>query len=193
MQRVITQQEIAAYQAFAAENRIVVEGEVGEKNANVLAAYLDGQMNGATVNKENLTKAFAAVRSQLTLIDRREVEYTKVFNSLSQGEQAVFANWWGGQSKRLITTGLEGAENAAIILGWMKARRYQIASFESLDQAVQNIISQPGRKLTLVQAPSVEFTPGRHSGKTFSDSKKGDEDRGYVNGKVNHARNSKIV
>ena len=80
MQRVITAAEVAAYQAFAAENCIVVEGEVGEKNANTLAVYLDTQMNGATVNKENLTKAFQAVRSQLVLVDPREAEYTKIFN-----------------------------------------------------------------------------------------------------------------
>jgi hypothetical protein len=189
MSRVVTAAEIKSYQDFAAANHIVVDGEVGEKNANVLAAYLDVQMYGAIVNQENLTKAFNAVRTQLTLIDPREVEYTKIFNSLSQGEQTVFAHWWGAQ-KRFVTAGLEGAENAAIILKFLKDRRYQV-TYEGLDQAVQNIVSNPGRKLHLVEVPTVDFTPGRHSNKSFKEEKDNGEFR--PDGRKNHARNPKIV
>jgi hypothetical protein len=186
--RIVTATEIAAYQKFAAANNIAIEGE-GGRNAELLGNYVNEQLNGAEINETTLTTAFNALRSQIVLIDRREVEYTKIFNSLSAGEQRVFASWWPIQ-KRFVTEGLPGAENAAIILGWMKARRYQV-TYEGLDQGVQNIVSNPGRKLTLVETPTVAFTPGRHSGKSFKEEKDSGEFR--PDGRKNHAKNPKIV
>jgi hypothetical protein len=189
----ITQNEVDAYAQFAAENKIITDGDVGVQNADILCNPIINRDSDITAAA--LSASFAKVRSQLRMQSPTYKKADELARKLSPEEIDAYKVWVKGQ-KLLI--GLDGSEegytNVASLLGWMRGNP---VTGHNLDLALGNIINNPqfGRIHFKPQPKQARpYGPGgklNHAfGKTEEPKKAaavGVQQQEYVNGRKNHA------
>ena len=161
----LTAVEIAAFTRFAMDHEIIIDGETGVKNADILCnpiINLDSDIIPAA-----LSASFANVRSQLRMKSATYKKADELARKLSPVEQATYKAW-AARQKMLI--GLDGSEegyqNVASLLGWMRGNP---VTAHNLDLALSNITNN-------IQFGRIHFKPQPRA------------DRAYgPGGKLNHA------
>jgi hypothetical protein len=189
----ITQNEVDAYTQFALENKIITDGDVGVKNADILCNPIINRDSDITFAA--LSASFAEVKGQLQMQSPTYKKADDLARKLSSAEIDAYKVWVKGQ-KLLI--GLDGSEegytNVASLLGWMRGNP---VTSHNLDLALGNIINNPqfGRIHFKPQPKQARpYGPGgklNHAfGKTEEPKKAaavGVQQQEYVNGRKNHA------
>src|SRR5580704_7599373 len=160
----LTQNEIDAYNQFAAENKIISDGDVGVENANILCKSI---INGdSDITHHALSVSLSRVKSQLKFKSAANSRAESLALKLSPTEVEAYRNWAARQSRWIGLDGSdEGFENCASLLGWMRGNP---VTEHSLDLALGNIINNP-------QFGRIHFKPARK------------QDRSIVGGRINHA------
>jgi hypothetical protein len=188
----ITQNEVNAYAQFALENKIITDGDVGVKSADILCNPIIDR--DSDITPAALSASFAKVSSQLRMQSPTYKKADDLARKLSSAEIDAYKVWAKGQ-KLLI--GLDGSEegytNVASLLGWMRGNP---VTAHNLDLALGNIINNPqfGRIYFKPQPKQARpYGPGgklNHAfGKTEEPKPKAaaaSQQREYVNGRKNH-------
>jgi hypothetical protein len=160
----LTQNEVDAYMQFATEKKVITDGDVGVKNANILCDPIINQDSDITPQK--LFLSFSQVKSQLEFKSVAHSRADELAHKLSSTEVEAYRNWAAHQSRWIGLDGSdEGLENCASILGWMRGNP---VTEHTLDLALGNIINNP-------QFGRVHFKPAPR------------QDRSIVGGRINHA------
>jgi hypothetical protein len=160
----LTQNEVDAYAQFAAENKIITDGDVGVKNPNILCDPIINQDSDITPQK--LLLSFSRVKTQLEFKSVAHSRADELAQKLSSTDVEAYRNWAARQSRWIGLDGSdEGFENCASLLGWMRGNP---VTDHSLDLALGNIINNP-------QFGRVHFKPAPR------------QDRSIVGGRINHA------
>jgi hypothetical protein len=101
----ITKAEIAAFTQFAMDHEIIIDGETGVRNANILCTPiidLDSDITPAA-----LSESFAKVRSQLRLKGATYKKADELVSKLSLAEIDAYRLWTKTQK---LLVGLDGSE-----------------------------------------------------------------------------------
>jgi hypothetical protein len=160
----LTQNEVDAYMQFATENKIITDGEVGVKNANLLCDQIIEQ--NSDITPQTLSLSFSRVKDQLELKSAAQSRADQLAQKLSPTEVEAYRNWAARQSRWIGLDGSdEGFENCASLLGWMRGSP---VSEHNLDLAIGNVINNP-------QFGRVHFKPAPK------------QDRSIVGGRINHS------
>ena len=160
----ITQNEVDAYTQFAAANKVITDGDVGVKNADILCKPIIDRNSDITPHK--LSLSFSQVKSRLEFKSVAHSRADELAHKLSQAEVEAYRNWAAHQSRWIGLDGSEeGFENCASLLGWMRGNP---VTEHTLDLALGNIINNP-------QFGRVHFKPAPS------------QDRNIVGGRINHA------
>jgi hypothetical protein len=160
----VNQNEIDAYTQFASENKIITDGDVGVKNANILCDPIIDQ--AADITPQTLSLSFSQVKSQLKFKSVANLKAENLATKLSPTEVEAYRNWASRQSRWIGLDGSEeGFENCASLLGWMRGNP---VTEHTLDLALGNVINNP-------QFGRVHFKPAPK------------QDRSIVGGRINHA------
>ncbi len=186
----ITQNEANAYAQFALENKIITDGDVGVKNADILCNPIINR--DSDITPQALSASFAKVRSQLRMHSPTYKKADELARKLSPAEIDAYKVWVKGQ-KLLI--GLDGSEegytNVANLLGWMRGNP---VTGHNLDLALGNIINNPqfGRIFFKPQPRQqdrsvVQGRPNHAFGQVEERKSKASGQQQYVNGRKNHA------
>ena len=190
----ITQNEVNAYAQFAFENKIITDGDVGVKNADILCNPIINR--DSDITPQALSASFAKVRSQLRLQSPTYKKADELARKLSPEEIDAYKVWAKGQ--RLLI-GLDGSEegyqNVYSLLSWMRGNS---VTAHSLDLALGNIINNPqvGQRIHFKPQPKQErpYGPGGKLNHAFGQEEPkpkaaavGVQQQEYVNGRKNHA------
>jgi hypothetical protein len=160
----LTQNEVDAYTQFATENKIITDGDVGVKNANILCDQIIKQ--NSDITPQTLSLSLSRVKDQLRLKSAAHSRAEELAHKLSSTEEEAYRNWAAHQSRWIGLDGSdEGFENCASLLGWMRGNP---VTEHTLDLALGNIINNP-------QFGRVHFKPAPR------------QDRSIVGGRINHA------
>jgi hypothetical protein len=193
----LTEVEIQAFTKFAMDHDIIIDGETGVRNANILCTPIidvESDITAAT-----LSASFAKVGSQLRLKSATYRKADELVSKLSPAESDAYKVWTGSQ-KLLI--GLDGSEegyqNIASLLGWMRGNP---VTAHNLDLALGNIINNPkvGQRIHFKPQPKQQdrsVVQGRFNHAFGQQEPKtkaavvGIQQQEYVNGRKNHAYTS---
>jgi len=151
MQRQFTESEIQAFDAAEKQLRaqgkvLATEGDDAQINAERMTAYFEHNSR-TPVTIETALQAFQLMEDQLRWQSTAEVEYGKLYGSLSKVDQHKFGSWWFSQ-KNIVINGDKGFENAAKVISWLLGRDFIQRNF---DLAVSNLAGTRG--LHFVPAP----------------------------------------
>ena len=190
----ITQNEVNAYAQFALENKIITDGDVGVKNADILCNPIINR--DSDITPQALSASFAKVRSQLRMQSPTYKKADELARKLSPEEIDAYKVWAKGQ--RLLI-GLDGSEegyqNVYSLLSWMRGNS---VTAHSLDLALGNIINNPqvGQRIHFKPQPKQgrPYGPGGKLNHAFGQEEPkskaaavGVQQQEYVNGRKNHA------
>jgi hypothetical protein len=160
----LTQNEVDAYNQFAAENKIISDGDVGVKNADILCNPIIDR--NSDITPQTLSLSLLRVKDQLRLKSAAQSRADELAHELSPNEVEAYRNWASRQSRWIGLDGSdEGFENCASLLGWMRGNP---VTEHTLDLALGNIINNP-------QFGRVHFKPAPK------------QDRSIVGGRINHS------
>jgi hypothetical protein len=189
----ITQNEIDAFTQFALENKIITDGDVGVKNADILCNPIINR--DSDITPAALSASFVKVKGQLQMQSSTYKKADDLARKLSPAEIDAYKVWIKRQ-KLLI--GLDGSEegytNVASLLGWMRGNP---VTSHNLDLALGNIINNPqfGRIHFKPQPKQARpYGPGGKLNHAFGQEEPkpkaaavGIQQQEYVNGRKNHA------
>src|SRR5580698_2743892 len=160
----ITQNEVDAYNQFATANKVITDGDVGVKNADILCKPIIDR--NSDITPQTLSLSFSRVKNQLKLKSAAHSRADELAHKLSPAEVEAYRNWAAQQSRWIGLDGSEeGFENCASLLGWMRGNP---VTEHTLDRALGNIINNP-------QFGRVHFKPAPS------------QDRNIVGGRINHS------
>jgi hypothetical protein len=160
----LTQNEVDAFMQFALENKVITDGDVGVKNANILCNPIIDR--NSDITPQTLSLSLSRVKDQLRLKSAAQSRADALAHNLSSTEVEAYRNWASRQSRWICLDGSdEGFENCASLLGWMRGNP---VTEHTLDLALGNIINNP-------QFGRVHFKPAPR------------QDRSIVGGRINHA------
>jgi hypothetical protein len=133
----LTDLEIAAFTKFAQDYDIIVDGEVGVKNADTLCGPIINADSDITV--QTLAASFLNVRPQLQLKSATYKRADELAGKLSPEEIDAYKAWAKNQKLLISLDGSEeGYQNVQTLLGWMRGNR---VTSHSLDLALGNCIN----------------------------------------------------
>jgi hypothetical protein len=158
-----SQSEYEAYEKYATENGLVLNGANGRKNGDLLGGFIL-KMN-QEITAATLDAAVQQLRSQLAWKSVAEREFDHIAGELNESEKSTVTSWLERQ-KQLVTDGDPGLENFSIIVGWLRARNYPISE-QNLNTSLRNVVNNGQKALRWKPAPAA--------------------DRTIVGGKINHA------
>ena len=161
----LTAVEIAAFTRFAMDHEIIIDGETGVKNADILCNPIINL--DSDITPQALSASFAKVKSQLRTKSAAYKKADQLAWKLSPVEHATYKAW---AARQRMLIGLDGSEegyqNVASLLGWMRGNP---VTEHNLDLALGNIINN-------IQFGRIHFKPQPRA------------DRAYgPGGKLNHA------
>jgi hypothetical protein len=159
-----TQAEREAFEAFFLKSGLVMEGEVGKKNGEILADFIANKMD-ADITAKTLAAAVKVVQG-LVWKTAAEREFDAVAGQLTQSEKSTVTNWFERQ-KQLVQDGDKALENFSILVGWLRARNSAITE-QNLNTSLTNVVNNGQRALHWIATPAA--------------------DRTYVGGKLNHSQ-----
>jgi hypothetical protein len=161
----ITEVEIAVFTQFATDHEIIIDGETGVRNANILCTPIINL--DSDITPEALSASFAKVRSQLRMKSATYKRADELASKLSPEEIDAYKAWTRTQ-KLLI--GLDGSEegyqNIATLLGWFRGNP---VTSHNLDLALGNVVNN-------AKFGRIHFKPQPRQ-----------QDRSVVLGRPNHA------
>jgi len=161
----ITQNEIDAFTQFAFENKIITDGDVGVKNADILCNPIINR--DSDITPAALSASFAKVSSQLRIQSPTYKKADELARKLSPVEHATYKAW---AARQRMLIGLDGSEegyqNVASLLGWMRGNP---VTEHNLDLALGNIINN-------IQFGRIHFKPQPRADRPYGPG-----------GKLNHA------
>jgi hypothetical protein len=179
----LQQHEIEAFQKFALERGIKLDGEEGVRNGSVLGGAIISADQDIT--PASLAAAFEQVRDQLTLKSAAEREYDSVVAANPVAAQQ-FATWFENQ-KLLVNTGNEGFQNASGILRELRGR-------EITNQTITAAIASIGAPASRFHAArrQLHFVPSKPIENPKNHALRPEEPKPtsqvkYVHGRKNHA------
>ena len=133
----LTEVEIQAFTKFATDHEIIIDGETGVRNADILCnpiINLDSDITPAA-----LSASFAKVSSQLRMKSATYKKADELARKLSPVEHATYKAWAGRQK---LLVGLDGSEegyqNVATLLGWFRGNP---VTSHNLDLALGNVVN----------------------------------------------------
>jgi hypothetical protein len=188
----ITNVEIAVFTQFAMDHEIIIDGETGVKNANILCAPIIDL--DSDITPEALSTSFAKVNSQLQIKSATYKRADELASKLSPAEQATYKAWAARQEMLIGLDGSEeGYQNAKSLLGWMRGNP---VTDHNLDLDLSNITNN-------IQFGRIHFKPQPKAGRPYGPGGKRNHAFGqveepkakaavtdqpeYVNGRKNHA------
>ena len=161
----LTAVEIAAFTRFAMDHEIIIDGETGVRNADILCnpiINLDSDITPAA-----LSASFAKVKSQLRTKSAAYKKADQLAWKLSPVEHATYKAWAARQRMLIGIDGSEeGYQNVASLLGWMRGNP---VTEHNLDLALGNIINN-------IQFGRIHFKPQPRADSAYGPG-----------GKLNHA------
>ena len=161
----ITQNEIDAYAQFALANKIITDGDVGVKNADILCNPIINR--DSDITPQALSASFAKVKGQLRMKSATYKRADELASKLSPEEQATYKAW---VKRQKLLIGLDGSEegyqNVATLLGWFRGNP---VTSHNLDLALGNVIN------------NAKF------GRIYFHPQPRQQDRSVVQGRPNHA------
>jgi len=159
----IQQAEIEAYQAFATEHGIELEGQDGQDNGKVVVEFVAEQMD-SMISKTSLEAALPYLKDKLIFKTAEQKALETVIRSISVSERQLFMDWFKRQTHIVNDNDSDQAlENACNILIWATQRGG--ATEKNFDLALGNL---PGKGIKIHYKPKKStFEGGRHSGKQF--------------------------
>ena len=190
----LTEVEIQAFTRFATDHDIIIDGETGVRNADILCTPIIEV--DSDITPQALSASFAKVRSQLRMQSPTYKKADELAGKLSPEEIAAYQAWAKNQ-KLLI--GLDGSEegyqNVQSLLSWMRGN---LVTSHSLDLALGNIINNPqfGQRIHFKPQPKQDrpYGPGGKLNHAFGQEEPkrkaaavGVQQQEYVNGRKNHA------
>jgi hypothetical protein len=147
----LQQSEIAAFQAFAVQQGIKIDGDEGVRNGEILGGAIinaDQEISLAT-----LSAAFQQVHNQLAMKSSAEREYDGIAaeNPAAAGQLAA---WFTTQGKpgALINTGDEYFANMSMLLAELRGRE---VNSQRIHEAMGRISYRPGRQLHSIPMPRI--------------------------------------
>jgi hypothetical protein len=143
----ITQQEIQAFAKFCGDHDIVIDGSVGEQNANALGDYIVDLWK-VEITDETLEVALGKLRDRIVFYTPAQVKYRKIAAEDIERANQLIAWFQGPGNTSLVRAGDQGFENQTALLVELKGR--EISSRE-----IQNAIGRLSFKsgLHFVPAP----------------------------------------
>ena len=133
----ITNEEVLAYQTWCQKHHVILDGQDGLDNANLVRDYFLRTW-GEDIKEANLDKALPQMRPFLKFKSSALVKLENTANGMTTQEADVFDAWVGRQRLEGLESD-KGKENAANILSWLRERNLEIIN-RNLDLALQNII-----------------------------------------------------
>ena len=188
-----SQVEIAAFTQFAHDYDIIIDGEIGEKNADILCTPIINADSDITL--QTLAASFLKVRSQMQLKSATYKKADALASKLSPEEQAIYTAW---AARQKLLVGLDGSpegyQNVLSLLSWFRGNP---VTSHNLDLALGNIINNPqvGQRIHFHPQPKQQdrsVVQGRPNHAFNQEEPKpkaaaGIQQMEYVNGRKNHA------
>jgi hypothetical protein len=188
----LTEVEIQAFTKFSMDHDIVIDGETGVRNADILCTpiiNLDSDITPAA-----LSASFQKVSRQLQLKSATYKRADELASKLSPEEIDAYKVWTKTQKLLIGLDGSpEGYQNVASLLGWMRGNP---VTGHNLDLALGNIINNPqvGQRIHFKPQPKQErpYGPGGKLNHAFNQEEKpkaaavGIQQQEWVNGRRNH-------
>jgi hypothetical protein len=190
----LTEVEIQAFTKFFMDHDIVIDGETGVRNADILCTpiiNLDSDITPAA-----LSASFQKVSRQLQLKSATYKRADELASKLSPEEIDAYKVWTKTQKLLIGLDGSpEGYQNVASLLGWMRGNP---VTGHNLDLALGNIINNPqvGQRIHFKPQPKQErpYGPGGKLNHAFGQEEPkpkaaavGVQQQEYVAGRKNHA------
>jgi hypothetical protein len=133
----LTDLEIAAFTKFARDYDIIIDGEVGVTNANVLCTAIVN--SDSDITPQTLAASFLRVRTQLQIKSATYKKADELARNLSPQEQEIYKAWTKNQKLLIGLDGSpEGYENVATLLGWFRGNA---VTSHNLDLALGNVVN----------------------------------------------------
>src|SRR5579863_7852639 len=101
----LTQNEIDAYTQFASENKIITDGDVGVKNADILCKPIIDR--NSDITPQTLSVSLSRVKDQIKYKSAAHSRADELAYKLSSTEVEAYRNWAARQSRWI---GLDGSE-----------------------------------------------------------------------------------
>ena len=183
----LTQAELDAYDQYAIDNGLVLEGAIGRQNGDLLGGFIVNQMK-ADITPQTLEAAVKHLRDKLTWKPQDQLDYEKIFASLSPTDQNAFLAW--RNPARMV----QSYRNSYRLLRFLKDRRMAVN-----DSNIRIAIANLGVALEFTPVPQPDngiYRPdGKidHAKKSNPKSNEPEDDRRYVNGRTNHAHNPQFT
>jgi hypothetical protein len=160
-----TDVEIAAFTRFAFDHDIIVDGEVGVRNADILCGPIINA--DFDITAQTLQESFARVKAQLQIKSATYKKADELASKLSPEEIDAYKAWAKNQKLLIGLDGSpEGYQNVATLLGWFRGNP---VTSHNLDLALGNVVNN-------AKFGRIHFKPQPRQ-----------QDRGVVQGKPNHA------
>jgi hypothetical protein len=188
----LTEVEIQAFTQFAIDHEIIIDGDTGVRNADILCNPIIN--HDSDITAEALSASFAKVRGQLRMKSATYKRADELAGKLSPEEQATYKAWAARQRMLIGIDGSEeGYQNVKSLLGWMRGNQ---VTAHNLDLALSNITNniQFGR-IHFKPQPKAErpYGPGGKLNHAFGMEEPkpkaaaaGVQQQAYVNGRKNH-------
>jgi hypothetical protein len=133
----LTDLEIAAFTKFAHNYDIIIDDEVGIRNADILCGPIIN--SDSDITTQTLAASFLRVRTQLQLKSATYKKADELARKLSPEEIDAYKAWAKNQKLLISLDGSEeGYQNVQTLLGWMRGNR---VTSHSLDLALGNCIN----------------------------------------------------
>jgi hypothetical protein len=192
----LTEVEIQAFAQFAMDHEIIIDGEIGIRNADILCNPIINR--DSDITPQALQASFQNVSKQLRLKGATYKKAEELAARLSPAEIDAYKAWARTQKLLIGLDGsTEGYQNVASLLGWMRGNP---VTAHNLDLALGNIINNPkvGQRIHFKSQPRQQdrsVVQGRFNHAYGQEEKPkpkatGVQQQEYVNGRKNHAYTS---
>jgi hypothetical protein len=159
--------EQAAFNKFAQDFDIIVDGEVGVQNANILCTPIINSESNSELTPQTLAASLLNVKSQIQFKSAAYKRGDQLARQMTAEEQGIYRAW--SKSQKLLI-GIDGSEegyqNVATLLGWFRGNT---VTAHHLDLALGNCVNN-------AQFGRIHFAPQPKQDRSIGPG-----------GKINHA------
>lgn len=161
----ITQAEVQAYTDFCQQHGIKLDGEDGVHNGQFVREYFLKTWQ-ADITPANLALALKQLRPHLKFHTENELEFSKIYNTLSAAEKQAFANW------KWPFGVIQNEFNGFVLLKWLKVHRSEVTerslSFAAGQTNVVGLLQWDEQAIR--QKPKAEVDPNYRPGRFIEPS-----------------------
>ena len=131
--------EQAAFNKFAQDYDIIVDGEVGVQNANILCTPIINSESNSELTPQTLAASLLNVKSQIKFKSAAYKRGDELARQMTADEQGIYRAWAKNQK---LLVGIDGSEegyqNVATLLGWFRGNA---VTAHHLDLALGNCVN----------------------------------------------------